>query len=117
MDREQLTNLLEAVRSVRAGVFQMEQELLSALSAEQVRRDAPASRGGNTPDEWFTLAELGEWLKVSEPQPTGWFERSAYRPTALVAPPASGVTTWSGGWRTRAEAPECRGMPRLEYAT
>ena len=34
MDREQLTNLLEAVRSVRAGVFQMEQELLSALSAE-----------------------------------------------------------------------------------
>jgi excisionase family DNA binding protein len=65
MDREQLTNLLEAVRSVRAGVFQMDQELLSALSAEQVRRDAPASRGGNTPDEWFTLAELGEWLKVS----------------------------------------------------
>src|SRR5215204_6927145 len=65
MDREQLTNLLEAIRSVWAGVFHMEQELLSALSAEQVRRDAPASRGGNTPDEWFTLPELGEWLKVS----------------------------------------------------
>jgi excisionase family DNA binding protein len=65
MEREQLTNLLEAVRSVRAEVFQMEQELLSALSAEQVRRDAPASRGGNTTDEWFTLAELGEWLKLS----------------------------------------------------
>jgi excisionase family DNA binding protein len=65
MDREQLTNLLEAVRSVRAGVFQMEQELLSALSAEQVRHDAPASRGDNKPDECFTLAELGEWLKVS----------------------------------------------------
>src|SRR5919107_2392493 len=65
MDRNRLSTLLEAVRSVRAGVFQMEQELLSALSAEQVRRDAPASRGGNTPDEWFTLAELGSWLKVS----------------------------------------------------
>src|SRR5215210_387854 len=65
MDREQLTNLLEAVRSVRAGIFQMEQELLSALSAEQVRRDAPESQRGNTPDDWFTLAELGDWLKIS----------------------------------------------------
>lgn len=36
MDRERLINLLEAVRSIRAGVFQMEQDLLSALSAEQV---------------------------------------------------------------------------------
>jgi len=65
MDREQLTNLLEAVRSVRAGVFQMEQELLSALTEEQVHRDAPESQRGNTPDEWFTLAELGDWLKIS----------------------------------------------------
>jgi excisionase family DNA binding protein len=65
MNRERLTNILEAVRSVRAAVFQMEQELLSALTAEQVRRDAPESQRGNTPDEWFTLAELGEWLKVS----------------------------------------------------
>ncbi len=65
MDREHLTNLLEAVRSIKTAVFQMEQELLSALTAEQARRDAPDSRHGNTPDEWFTLAELGDWLKVS----------------------------------------------------
>jgi excisionase family DNA binding protein len=43
----------------------MEQELLSALSAKQLRRDLPESQRGNTPDEWFTLAELGDWLKVS----------------------------------------------------
>ncbi len=65
MDRERLASLLEAARSVRAAVFQMEQELLSALTEEQVRRDAPESPRGNTPDEWFTLAELGAWLKVS----------------------------------------------------
>lgn len=65
MDREHLVNLLEAVRSVRAAVFQMEQELLSALTAEQGRHDAPESQRGNTPDEWFTLAELGDWLKIS----------------------------------------------------
>ncbi len=65
MDRARLGNLLEAVRSVRAAVFQMEQELLSVLSTEQVRRDAPENRDGSTPDEWFTLAELGDWLKIS----------------------------------------------------
>ena len=64
MDRERLVALLEAVRNTRAAVFQMEQELLSALTAEQVRRDAPESRGGDTPEEWFTLAELGAWLKI-----------------------------------------------------
>ena len=30
-----------------------------------VRRDAPESQRGNMPDEWFTLAELGDWLKTS----------------------------------------------------
>ena len=65
MDREQLANLLEAVRSVSEAVFQMEQELLSALSAEHLRRDAPESQRGNTSDEWFTLAELADWLKIS----------------------------------------------------
>jgi hypothetical protein len=93
MDRNRLSSLLEAVRSVRAGIFQMEQELLSALSAEQPRGDAPESRRGNAPDEWFTLAELGDWLKVSRPRPTGWFEKGTSLPTALVAPLASGVTT------------------------
>ena len=65
MDRNRLSSLLEAVRSVRAGIFQMEQALLSALSAEQLRGDALESRRGNAPDEWFTLVELGDWLKVS----------------------------------------------------
>lgn len=65
MDRNRLSSLLEAVRSVRAGIFQMEQELLSALSAGQPRGDAPESRRANVPDEWFTLAEQGDWLKVS----------------------------------------------------
>src|SRR5215213_7155445 len=65
MDREHLGNLLETVRSIRAGVFQMEHELPSALTADQVRRDAPECQRGSTPDEWFTLAELGEWLKIS----------------------------------------------------
>jgi excisionase family DNA binding protein len=65
MDRNRLSSLLEAVRSVRAGIFQMEQEVLSALSAEQPHGEAPESRRGNAPDEWFTLAELGDWLKIS----------------------------------------------------
>jgi hypothetical protein len=65
MDRERLVSLLEAVRNTRAGIFQMEQELLSALTAEQVRRNAPESHRGNTRGDWFTLAELGDWLKVS----------------------------------------------------
>ena len=65
MDRERLVNLLEAVRRVRAAVFQMEQELLSALSAEQVRSDSPESHRSSTPDDWFTLDELGDSLKIS----------------------------------------------------
>ncbi len=65
MDGERLVTLLEAVRSVRVAVFRMEQELLSALAAEQVLRAAPESQRGNKPDEWFTLAELGDWLKIS----------------------------------------------------
>ena len=65
MDREHLVNLLEAVRGVRAAVFQMEQELLNALTAEQQRREASERQPGDKPDDWFTLAELGAWLKIS----------------------------------------------------
>jgi excisionase family DNA binding protein len=65
MDREHLNRLLEAVRGVRVSVLQMEQELLSALSAAQIHCDAQESQRGNTPDEWFTLTELGDWLKIS----------------------------------------------------
>ena len=63
MDRAHLGNLLQSVRGVRGAAFEMEQELLSLLSAEQERRDAPQNRDGSTGDEWFTLAELGDWLK------------------------------------------------------
>lgn len=65
MNKERLDSLLEAVRSLRTSVFQLEQELLNALTAEQLHHDALDSKGGNTPHEWFTLAELGGWLKVS----------------------------------------------------
>lgn len=64
MDRERLFSLLEAVRSVREAVFRMEQELLGALNAEQVRSNAPKHPDHSTNDEWFTLAELGDWLKI-----------------------------------------------------
>lgn len=64
MDRERLVDLLEAVRSVRTAVTQMEEKLLAALTYEQAR-DLPESQPGNTSDDWFTLAELGDWLKVS----------------------------------------------------
>jgi excisionase family DNA binding protein len=53
------------VRSVRAAFFQMEQELMSVLSTELRRRDTRGDRNVNTPDERFTLAELGDWLKTS----------------------------------------------------
>lgn len=66
MDRERLVNLLEAVRSVRAGVLQMEQELLSALTADQVRRDARESQYGNTPD-------------VARPRSPAWAPRGERR--------------------------------------
>jgi len=60
MERERLISLLQAVRSLRAEVFRIEQELLSALTAEQIRCDAPESQRGNASDDWFTLAELGD---------------------------------------------------------
>ena len=63
MDRERLVDLLEAVRGVRAAVLHMEEELLRALDTEQSRQVANA-RHGDTPDEWFTLTELGDWLKI-----------------------------------------------------
>ena len=65
MDEGRLVGLLETVRGVKAAAFQMEQELLSAKTAEQMRRDTADNRPGSAPDEWFTLAELGEWLKIS----------------------------------------------------
>jgi excisionase family DNA binding protein len=64
MDRQRLVELLEAVRGVRAAVMQMEEKLLSALAAEQ-GRDITVAQRSDTADEWFTLAELGDWLKVS----------------------------------------------------
>jgi excisionase family DNA binding protein len=63
MDRERLGDLLEAVRGVRAAVLQMEEELLRVLATEEKRDVTEGQRGGNSED-WFTIAELGNWLKV-----------------------------------------------------
>jgi excisionase family DNA binding protein len=64
MEKDRLVDLLDAVRGVRAAVMQMEEKLLSALAAEQGCNITEAQRS-DTADEWFTLAELGDWLKVS----------------------------------------------------
>jgi excisionase family DNA binding protein len=64
MDRERLDDLLEAVRGVRAAVAQMEEELLKALTTEERRDDTEEQRIG-TSEDWFTIAELGNWPKVS----------------------------------------------------
>ena len=47
LDRERLGDLLEAVRSVRAAVFHMEEELLRALTTEE-RRDVTEGQRGST---------------------------------------------------------------------
>ena len=35
-----------------------------AVTAEQIRRDAPDTQRGSTSDGWYILAELADWLKV-----------------------------------------------------
>jgi excisionase family DNA binding protein len=56
--------LLEAVRAVQDSVSRLEREIMSAM-AEDGRRTPPPPDSSDTTAEWFTLAELGEWLKVS----------------------------------------------------
>ena len=65
MNRQILVNLLEVTRNVTESVSQLEQELLNALTADQVHRDAAEAQRGDKPDDWITLAELGDWLKIS----------------------------------------------------
>jgi excisionase family DNA binding protein len=64
MNREHLGDLLEAVRGVRDAVVQMEEELLRALTAEE-RRDVAEGQHSDTQKDWFTITELGSWLRVS----------------------------------------------------
>jgi excisionase family DNA binding protein len=64
MERQRLAELLGAARGVREANFRMEQALLDALSEER-DSDLPGNERGRGSDEWFTLAELGDWLKVS----------------------------------------------------
>jgi excisionase family DNA binding protein len=64
MDPDRLRTLLEVVRAVQDSVSRLERELMAVLSESQTR----AAHAGHTregSEEWFTLAELGEWLKVS----------------------------------------------------
>ena len=62
MEREKLVELLGSVRDVREAVFRMEQALLNVLSEE---RASDPSADERKSDEWFTLSELGDWLKAS----------------------------------------------------
>jgi excisionase family DNA binding protein len=63
MDRESPVDLLEALNGVSAAVLQMEEEVLRALTTEQ-RHSVTEAQSGDTADEWFTLAESGDWLKI-----------------------------------------------------
>lgn len=40
------------------------EDLLRALTTEE-RRDVAEGQRSDTPEDWFTFAELGDWLKVS----------------------------------------------------
>lgn len=63
MNEARLKALLEATRTVRDAVSHLEEELLSAL-AEEHRRPSAGTRAEGGADDWLTLAELAEWLKV-----------------------------------------------------
>ena len=64
MDPARKEALLEAVRTVQESVSGLEREIMSALSEDGARGPLP-DRSPDYRDEWLTLAELGEWLKVS----------------------------------------------------
>lgn len=65
MNEAQLKALLEGARTVREAVSHLEEELLSAL-AEESHSSSAGTRVDRGSDEWFTLAELAEWLKVGK---------------------------------------------------
>lgn len=63
MDRTKIETLLGTVRELRNAASKLEQELLVLLTEE-----ASASTAGSDESafgEWLTLAEMGEWLRVS----------------------------------------------------
>jgi excisionase family DNA binding protein len=64
MDPARTEALLEAVRAVQDSVSRLEREIMAALAEDVRRTPLPADSSGTT-NEWFTLPELGEWLKVS----------------------------------------------------
>jgi excisionase family DNA binding protein len=64
MDSARTEALLEAVRAVQDSVSRLEREIMAAM-AEDGRRTSPPPDSSDKTAEWFTLAELGEWLKVS----------------------------------------------------
>lgn len=65
MNEARLEALLEATRTVRDAVSHLEEELLSAL-AEEYRSSSAGTRAERGSDDWLTLSELAEWLKVGK---------------------------------------------------
>ena len=64
MEPSRLEALLEAVRAVQESVSGLEREIMSALAQNGVRHEPSAPSSEEAP-EWFTVADLAVWLKVS----------------------------------------------------
>jgi excisionase family DNA binding protein len=64
MKPSRLEALLEAIRAVQESVAGLEQEIMSALAQNGVRHEPSAPSSEEAP-EWFTVADLAVWLKVS----------------------------------------------------
>jgi excisionase family DNA binding protein len=64
MDPARLEALLETIGAVQDSVSRLEREIMAALAEDGSQTQIPAGSSDIT-NEWFTLAELGEWLKVS----------------------------------------------------
>lgn len=64
MDPARLEALLETIGAVQDSVSRLEREVMAALAEDGSQAQIPAGSSDIT-NEWFTLAELGEWLKVS----------------------------------------------------
>ncbi len=64
MDTVRLEALLESVRAVQESVSRLEREIMVALAKDN-DWDLRPSPIPEATGEWFTLAELGAWLKVS----------------------------------------------------
>lgn len=64
MESTRVEALLEAIQAVQDSVSRLEREVMAALS-EGGKQGTDSTKVSDTTDEWFTLPELGERLKVS----------------------------------------------------